>query len=139
MPKVELSKPSLAECEMALPGFRKIWDKIKKRIVSSQRAPKRLIFQDEAEKLWSVYDSDALYRFGLNLETMELSGGIYVSSGEDAINSGGKENAVTPPKNMATVDCVVNDYRRAFKMIVTVHPGMMSKHLTTTSIVKKAS
>ena len=136
--KVELSKPTIAECEAALPGFRKIWEKIKKRTESSQRAPKRLILQDEPEKLWAIYDSDCLYRFGLNLETMELSGGTYVSSGEDAINSGGKENAVSPPRNMATVDCVINDYHRSFKMIVTVSEGMMPKQITTSSVVKKA-
>ena len=139
MTKIELSKPKLSECEAALPGFKKIWEKIKARTESTQRSPKRLIFQDEAEKVYAPFDGDSIYRFGLDLTTMELSEGTYVSSGENAINSGGKENTVLPPENCATIDCIFSDYRRSFKMVITVRPGMMPKQVTTSDLVKKVS
>ncbi len=120
----------MADIETLLPGFKKAWDAIKKETGTKQRCPKTITFASDAMPMF-LHDGFLGRRFTLNLETMEVGGGVRVSSGEWAVHGGSNnDQALTDiPMNMALLDCSWNDYYRDFSIRVQVNPANMPKAL----------
>lgn len=112
-----VSIKKLSQCETLLPGFSKLWKAIKADTGTTQRAPKSFSFTD---KPWPAImnDGECGRRYALNLETMELSGRLHMSSGDWGIPgvSNNDQAIESVPANAAVVTVIWHDYYRSFSV-----------------------
>lgn len=119
----------LDDAEKLLPGFRKLWKQIKQECGTKQARPKSITFRDSPNK-FIPHDHDLARRFALNLETMKLSPGLHVSSGEWACHGGSNnDEAISVPSGMAVLNCSWSDYYRTFSIDIQVAPGCIPKQI----------
>ena len=118
-----------SDYEKIIPGFTKMWKEIKEDTHTRCRCPKSLWITDKAYSVCAD-DHDLVRRYALNLATMELSGGVHVSTGEWALANRGEENAVQDlPDGVAILTCRWNDFHRYFSMDLQVKPGSLPEAL----------
>ncbi len=120
----------LAELEVALPGFVKIWKKIQADTGTKKRCPSTVTFVDEARAMY-MNDSSCGRRYALDLVTMTLSEGRHVSAGEWAVGArNNPDKAVTGVANgQALISCEWNDYYHSFMIEIQVAVGALPKEL----------
>lgn len=111
----------LADLETLLPGFSKIWPKMKAACGTTQRCPKSVTFTDTPEPVYAN-DNDSCKRFALDLRDMSLSPSVHVSCGEWAVHAGRNHDGAVQgvPENQAVLTCTYNNYYRTFSMTVLV-------------------
>lgn len=131
MNRISIRPKKVADVETALPGFKKIWPRIKERTESTRRLPSSIAFQDESEQV-HMNDDESGHRFALDLRTMTLADEDYpLSGGEWAIHGTPQRDSAVAgiPDGMAVVDCVWNKHWGYFSMTITVRPGAIPAQL----------
>lgn len=110
---ITMKTKTLADAETALPGFKGIWRAIKAQTGTQARCPRSITFTDVARPA-HLNDGECGRRYALNLETMKLSGGLSVSSGDWAVHAGSNNDQEIRgvPANAAVVTFVWHDYYR---------------------------
>ncbi len=132
MTRISIRPKKLADIEAALPGFKRVWERIKERTESDRRWPSGITFCDESTQV-HMNDNESGHRFALDLRTMQLGADDYpLSGGEWAVqNTPQHDGAVAGiPDGMAVVDCVWNKYYKYFSITITVRPGAIPAQLT---------
>ncbi len=111
----------IGDIEVLLPGFKAVWPKMKAACGTSQRCPKSVTFTDTPQQVFPD-DHDCAKRFALNLESMDLSSSVHISSGEWACHAGPNNDGAVHdvPGNQALITCTYNDFYRSFSMVVQV-------------------
>ena len=131
MAQITVRPRKLSELDAAIPGLAAVRRAVKTRTQVQVRVPKTLTITDESRSM-HLNDGESGRRFGLDLQTMELSeAALFVSSGEWTCH-GGPQNTQPigeAPNAYALVDCVWHDYYGTFLLTIQVRPGALAREL----------
>lgn len=122
----------LSETESFWHGFKSLWPKIKEACGTRQAYPKSITMTEEPCAP-HANDYDLCRRIVVDLNTGDVLGDVYVSTGENAImnHMSGVDRELAPLKkpNIAVLNCTWSDFYRTFSIEAQMPVGSVNRML----------